>query len=52
MVKFVVLLLFVGALAFTPVWLFDSMVMPELFSLKAFYGSTEATAQHIVDEAK
>ena len=43
------MLLFVGSLAFTPVYLFDYKVVPELLVLKESYNSFDQTAQRIVD---
>lgn len=35
------LLVFVGALAFSPWYMFDKYVLPDLSGLKAIYGSAE-----------
>lgn len=41
------LAVFVGVMAFTPVYLLDSMVMPELLSMKESYSNFDKTAEEI-----
>jgi hypothetical protein len=38
---------FVGVMAFTPMYLLDSMVMPELISMKESYSNFAKTAEEI-----
>jgi len=39
--RVILLLLFVGALAFSPWYMFDQYVLPDLSGLKAVYGNAE-----------
>lgn len=41
------LAVFVVVTAFTPVYVFDSMVMPELLSMKESYSNFDKTAEEI-----
>jgi hypothetical protein len=45
--KILFLTIFVGVLAFTPIYMFDNLVMPELLSMKESYSSFDKTAQEI-----
>jgi hypothetical protein len=46
--KALFLLLFVGALAVTPLYMFDSVVMPELLSIQQAYSSASEAAEQAV----
>jgi hypothetical protein len=42
------LAVFVGGLTFTPVYVFDSLVIPELLSMKESYSNFDKAAEEIV----
>lgn len=47
--KFLFMLLFVGILGFTPVYLFEALVMPELDAMRQNYSSYDQIANDVAN---
>lgn len=51
MVKIVILVILVGVIAFAPVYMLDSAIVPRLNGLTDVYGQAAGQAQQIADPA-